>query len=1010
MSKRTLRGSSPCALDIVQFAMPIFFCREEDGCVSIDIVRVGSSTGPCSVELSTRDGSAREGVKYVAKTERVEFKRGELVKTVQVALLNDSAFDTTLEFGLSLGAAHGCVLGSSLLRCRVLVEDDDLFPSTRFREAIAEGEEAMCRQVTSLILAYLHLVFLRVPSIWWKSLLTIMIDQLHNVYYLFKVCVRMYLVDCVLTGGATYTSDLLIPGNRNLTAAVLGLGYAAPSFLLMFADRLKEGQLEMGKSIRTHFALNLFRKYMNCSDASKHLVPIQDMVGAIQGDIPTLVDSCYLIAFELAREIGKVFIVGIFLIRNLGIQVLVPLIFLPFVSVSFLRSRQFMHVKLEDEVIVAQADAMGMLVNSVQGFQLIRDYRQRSAISMSYGDNLKRSYLVLTRLSLFKFWNTRFLPALTVTGIGIFLLLGTQLVLLDAISVGAFLASIDMFQELSDRFQTMQNNLDLIIQSGSPLLQITKILNLPTDFEERRANALRRRRQMTERLAVFRASGVPDGYQNAFDAIPIELDSLTVAYVPALCKVRASVPLGRMVYIFGQQGSGKATLLQCIADRKVADQGHAVYPPHNRCLQVSSDHTLLQHLNLYENLTFGCATPEPQRVFDIFSRIGLVANPELLATLQNDIETLLGKRQSSVLHLQPEDTEKQGLLQPSPRPSPRVRRQPEPSSQGQGSVKWQNFLSAMESQKIQLARAFIYNPQILVLHKPVDSADAGDEHDMLLGLIREFVDKRGVCFAADSVETRRPRTCFFSGGDHHARSDKNSSAADIVWKLTATSMSEEKNCDRAPVRQKYDASMRLQSPRILEQTASEMAIWEGGKVRISTWETTRPGVTVRESMCDASPAHRKLKHGAHVRGRQQGDWLALCGEKGFVRTQMTTEEDVERCLVKVTGEHIALELEYEDSGVQCSGAPGPPPAAALDVAAREDFGVQCSEPRRSLPQLDIANSHVLEIESDLRDLGAYGAGRAEAGPPRAAFGQESEGLCFCFNSKKRQPLWVSRMT
>lgn len=582
-----------------------------------------------------------------------------------------------------------------------------------------------------------------------------------------------------------------------------------------------------------------------------------------------------------------------------------------------------MHVHLEDEVIEAEEDATGMLVNSVNGYRLIRDYRQRSNISMTFEEKLQRSYEVLTRLSVFKFWNHRFLPAVTVGGVAIFLTLGAQLVLTQVISLGTFLATVDMYQHLGDRFQVIQEHFEKVVQSGSALLQIVKILNLPTDFDERQRNALRRRRLMSECLASYLDAGVPDGFPNAFDAMPILLEGLSITYVPALTAVNASVALGKLVYIYGPSGCGKRSLLQCMADRKTADTGYSVYASHNRVLQVSAEHVILEHLNLYDNLSFGCFSPQPERVMDLFRRIGLAKNADLLAIMQDNMDAFLGDGNfTSARDEKSRETEIQPMLPAAPKPK-----------RDRGHLKWQLCLSAMETHKIHLVRALIYNPQILVLHKPVDNADAGDEHDLLLGFLREFVDQRGVSYAAGSMTSRRPRTCFFSGGDHHARSDKNSASSDVVWVLRDNHFAVEKGgVGRLKSLTREDSSKPGVTPpdrdkRTLNRGLSRMCMfdesqldsqWEGGKTRISTWETTRPGVAVRELMSDASDGHRVLKLEAHVRGRQQGDWLALSGEKGFVRISTATEEGVEKDLKRVQGEHAAADIEYEDSGVQCS--------------------------------------------------------------------------------------------
>lgn len=906
-------NSSRSAQDIIQFAMPIFFGHEVDASISLDIIRIGATLGPCSVTLSTQEASARDGIKFVGTKEQVYFQSGELMKTVEITLLNDSFFDTTLEFEAVLDNADGCVLGDQLRRCRVLVDDDDVFPDNSLKEVIDQGDVAMCTQVSSFLFAYVKLAFCRVPTIWWKSMCTLAIDQLHNLCYLFRLWLRMYLIDVVLTLDADNDDLLLVPGNRHFTAVVLAMAYALPSFLLIATDRLKEGPLEISKAINEHFKVNVFRKYMNCTEDAKDQVPIQDIVAAMDVDIPSLVDGCYMSVFEISRDIGKICAGGLFLLMKLGSVALLPLLFFPVATFFFLRARKVAHVRFQNQVIEAEEDVTGFLVNSANGFQLIRDYRQRSAASMMYQERLEKCFCVMTQLGVFNFWNDRFLPTITVVGVALFLTLGTQLVLFKQVSLGLFLASVDMYQDLGDRYQGIQKMLERFVQSGSDLLAITKILNLPTDFVGRQRNSERRRHFMTECLDSFQGADDLKGFPNVFDSIPIKLVDLRVDFVPALSGISASVQAGKLVYVFGQQGSGKRSLLRCIADRMMPDGGHTVYSPHNRVLQVSSDHVLLRHMNLYENLTFGSPRVEPERILEIFSRIGLAKNSKLFSILQQEVETPLGNIASRQTSKAREETfagrsmsrilegEVQALLRCASAEFQVRGDDSKPRQAPTEKGKWHLHVSSMEALKIHLARAFACNPQILVTHKTLDGADAGEEHDLLLGLLREFVDCRGIAYMAGSEARRRPRTCFFSGGDHHARSNKNKSFSDVVWGLSEGHFVEELGGRGMP-----------------PPPASQLPIWEGGKVVVSTWEPAERDVIVRDLMHDDAPFHRKLRLGRYVRGRRQNDWLALSGEKGFVRIVTVTEEGNEEHLKRVFDEHAAIDIEYIDSGVQCS--------------------------------------------------------------------------------------------
>merc|ERR1719326_1736619 len=73
---------------------------------------------------------------------------------------------------------------------------------------------------------------------------------------------------------------------------------------------------------------------------------------------------------------------------------------------------------------------------------------------------------------------------------------------------------------------------------------------------------------------------------------------------------------------------------------------------------------------------------------------------------------------------------------------------------------WFNQMNATALAALHVARAFVLNPEVLVLHCPSKHFDP-EYTARLLTLLREFVDQRGLEFD-EPVRDRRPRTCFMS--------------------------------------------------------------------------------------------------------------------------------------------------------------------------------------------------------------------------------------------------------
>ena len=70
-------------------------------------------------------------------------------------------------------------------------------------------------------------------------------------------------------------------------------------------------------------------------------------------------------------------------------------------------------------------------------------------------------------------------------------------------------------------------------------------------------------------------------------------------------------------------------------------------------------------------------------------------------------------------------------------------------------------LSRSDRALLHFARAFIYNPEVLVIHTPTTMLD-GQLKQPLLDALRAFVDERGLEMPLKSRHKRRPRTVIFS--------------------------------------------------------------------------------------------------------------------------------------------------------------------------------------------------------------------------------------------------------
>jgi ABC-type multidrug transport system fused ATPase/permease subunit len=170
--------------------------------------------------------------------------------------------------------------------------------------------------------------------------------------------------------------------------------------------------------------------------------------------------------------------------------------------------------------------------------------------------------------------------------------------------------------------------------------------------------------------------------------------------------------------------------------------GELFVPAHLRILHVSQQPILL-NASPWENLAIGKQywkdnDFESNRVITICRRLGL--NPALLQHL--------------------EDTREQFL---------------ENGTTDSPSARWTETLNSSDAALIHLGRAFIYNPEVLVIHRPTLLL-SGRSSEVVLEMLREFVDERGVELPVDNSGRRRPRTAIAS----FARAG-GVQLADTVW-------------------------------------------------------------------------------------------------------------------------------------------------------------------------------------------------------------------------------------
>lgn len=190
----------------------------------------------------------------------------------------------------------------------------------------------------------------------------------------------------------------------------------------------------------------------------------------------------------------------------------------------------------------------------------------------------------------------------------------------------------------------------------------------------------------------------------------------------------ASFEQGKLYAFVGKPREGKATLLQLIglAICPMDGYGEIFVPPHLRILHVARDVELM-HCSLLDNILLGISLEQAggiERVRAICRRVGFTEKQ--VANIR--IDTLTGH----------EDSKRHNEI-----------------------IAWKALFSETDYARLNLARIFVANPEMLVVHKPTAHFDDNDRLSMMQ-LLKEHVEHKGLELPDKDRRFRRPRTVFFS--------------------------------------------------------------------------------------------------------------------------------------------------------------------------------------------------------------------------------------------------------
>lgn len=743
-------------LDIVQFDSAIYYVEEQEGVLRVDVLRFGSFEETISVKYRTEDGSAKAGERYKHTEGTLVFEPSCVCKTLVIPLVDNERWATTLEFTIRLSNPSNCELGRYLFLSRVKVIDSDYFPSSAYKE---EFEKYGCTEegfreagISPLQLLWEFILLIlgdsRIRSV---TLGIVLIDQLKSLYFLLTTYIVQFAADNVL--GNDTAGNLLLNGDRVETLVALAVAYSTPFAVLNLLDIWKSQQ-RLAEDARSYLQTNIYRKYLNFDEASRASVTSSEFCLTLIQDANDLVTSGFMRAIDCLKVLGQL-TVSVYFICAESPEALPPTAFVAFAITAFIAARYETNAKLKDVVSQRQAFVAQVAQDTSSQIQFISDFKIRPLMEAKIAKEINALNEASVPLSTSTIVNDYFPSWLSIVLVASYLTYGGQSVLRGDVQIGTFLATVNIFKGISGTFQDLFTaSLELSAASG-PAVSITTLLNKQTNLRtlkgiNRRRRALTKQARRPDRLRDMRQQS---GQPYATDAIPIRLESLCFAYpqsVNCIEKVTLSVAQGTLVAVCGPQQGGKSTFMKLLAGVLDPTAGEFFVPSYLRILHVCSRPVILEG-SIWRNLTVGSTMywtdreVQAERVIKICSRLGL--SSRLLG--------LLRKTRSRFI-----------------------------AGDDCGGEAWSRTLSITEQIIIHLARAFVYDPEVLVMNRPTSQLPdniAAEVYQML----REFVDNRGVELPSQFAGKRRPRTAFIS----FARLS-GVQCSDVIWLVKEGMVSE----------------------------------------------------------------------------------------------------------------------------------------------------------------------------------------------------------------------------
>jgi len=721
----------------------------------VDVLRFGMMAELCSVDYCTEDAYQTQTYnvsrKYAPVSGTLTFPAGQVFRTIQVPVVPDSRWEPMYEFKIRLSNPVNCRLGRYLFVARCKIIDNDQFPTNNVTQSMHDAEEnvnlAGNASDLNLMFEYFKLNY-EFNGVGEKTRVALAIDQLQNLYFLLTTYLVTYVTDDIL--GPNPDTGLLVPDSRDLTLLLVGALYIVPYVILYWLDEYKT-ELRIAEISRSSLQENIFSTYLIWSESTRKKVPPSQVTLAVSRDAIEIVETGYMKIFEIAKNLGRLAVSAGFIVAE-NPDAMWLLVFFSAAIVLFISLRYRDSVKLIEEASEQEEAIVETVQESLSSFRVIRDYSlnpQIQEVLQSQIDAFNEASVLVAKRSVARDY---FPGGLSTILLALYIPAGGEAVISGSLPIGVFLATVNLFKEAGSSYSAILNSALDITKAIEPITKVTSLMNL-------RSMSPRMRLATDQRRAATRTARAPENLAElrrnnnlryGSDAIPIELRNVYYRYQGSddyvLNNICVSVPQGRMVAVVGPRKQGKSTFMKLLGQVIQPTSGELFVPSYMRILHVCSRPVILKG-SVWDNLAVGQFFWN-DREFQVHRAM------RICRRFQLPQEVILALESTKDQFLRGESIKEE--------------------------INWRSSLTQTDLMMITLARAFIYDPAVMVLNQPTSRLPSCLAMEVVK-LMREFVDQRGIEIPLTPQETlaqRRPRTVFAS----FVRCDELGSS-DVIWSV-----------------------------------------------------------------------------------------------------------------------------------------------------------------------------------------------------------------------------------